>query len=109
MDLPGVFTPLGLPVDGSVFSGSIGLAEFSAHGAALVEKGFFILRQFVTRLSLLRFGFVHRRRSPGPGIPVARGRTPLRKSAPAPRPPLPASPGCYGRSSSAIFFDRVFG
>lgn len=109
MDIAGVFAPFGLPIGRGVLTGGVGLAKFSPDGAALVEKSFFILRQFVTRLSLLRFGLVHSRRSPSLSVPVVWGRTTLRKSTPAPRPPSPASPGCYGRSSWAIFFDRAFG
>jgi hypothetical protein len=71
MDLAGIFASFGLPVDCGVLTGGVGLTEFSPDGAALVEKGFFILRQFVTRLSLLRFGLVHSRRSPVPSVPVA--------------------------------------
>ena len=71
MDFPRVFASLGLPVYGGVLSGGVGLTEFAANSATLVEESLLILRQLVTRLFFLRFGLVHSRRSPSPGAPVA--------------------------------------
>ena len=59
MDLPGILTPLGLPVDSGVLPGGVGLAEFSTDGAALVEKSFLILRQFRLVDSLVGLTLVH--------------------------------------------------
>jgi hypothetical protein len=105
MDIAGVFASFGLPIDRGVLAGGVGLAEFSPNGAALVEKSFFILRQFVTRLSLLRFGLVHSRRSPVPSTAVAWRRT-LRKSAPG--PDIGSFAGFYERSSWPIFVHPAF-